>query len=184
MTAPDGDIEVDTTAPPMSRDDFAMSIGVSLDYAASALTAYGMDLDESHPLVAAMAAEMTDAWFNAAEQWMRDHAGFLSLVPHLPRECWCGQWPDLGTGCYYHGGCRCIELRRSDYERDRWVVRSPGRAYGIAPNHQIALPGDCPVHFGTEVPVEHAARLYKRLRAATPDSRPHGRPLSTEQNDA
>lgn len=150
-------------APLMSVGDFAMP--VTLDYAIETLNdRFDLDADDDHPVVRAMATAMDDAWLDTADDWQREHAEWLRSIPTYPRECWCGQWPPLGTSCHYHGRCTCIEWSKSWYGQDgRWMIRKPGRVYGFDDAVRITLPGDCPVHPGDEVPPTQANYLADQL---------------------
>lgn len=163
--------------PDTSGDYIATDL--SMDFAAAHLAdRFGLDVEHQHEaLIIAMANEMTEAWFDAGEQWMATYGPLLRTVPTFPRECWCGQWPPLGTDCWYHGQCACLSrVRRNDGVK--WQV-SRGYISGFDGDRHIPLPGICPVHPGEQVPAGHAEFLYEHLkRHEHNDGQPYGRPMA------
>jgi hypothetical protein len=166
--------EYPVPAPP-DVDYTEVAMSMSQSYAAEALGwHYGIRSDE---VIDAMAAYMDEAWFAAAQEFMVMNDTWLKAVAEYPRECWCGQWPPLGTGCFYHGNCRCLHKSSATYGIGyRWGPIA-GYVHGSEEEPVIPLPGDCPVHPGRVVPREHVHRLQEHLRRHRDDDFiPPGRP--------
>lgn len=176
-------------APVITDGTFAMDI--SVDYAADRLCwEYRLDDVLHEKVITEMAAEMDDAWFSTADYWVAEHDEWLRSIPTFPRECWCGQWPGLGTNCWYHGHCTCLERTNPGHYRNgpHWQVRAPGRVYGFEDDPTIEMPGGCPVHPvepGTPVPTEHVRHLRKLLADQHDgNQRPHGgRPATARPSE-
>lgn len=161
---------VQLTAPTPTFSDGTFAMEISESYAAERLGwDYGLDDILHAKIITEMAAEMDDAWFTTADAWIAEHDEWLRSIPTFPRECWCGQWPALGTRCWYHGPCTCLVRSNHYYGRSpKWLLRSPGRAYGFEDDPKMELPGGCPVHPvepGAVVPAEHVRHLRDTLYA-------------------
>ena len=75
------------------------------------------------------------------------------------RWCPCGRWPDFGTGCCYHGPCRCVTTEVTyasleTYCAIRALLAYPGWRCLHACDPPPVLDRACPVHPDGPMPAQ------------------------------